>query len=167
MDPQSLKRVVNYSIALTSVAHLNEKISSHCINGNHPAFIPRFPWVHFIHNDSVNGSLETLAHPKQFSEYAKTHRAKAVYGPATHICHILQGLMNIFISNVSMLTQHWTANFVIKSILLLKEVTDFFFLISNHIGGLSYKTLLGLSVPAVDTTVNIWGRRTTRDAMRS
>lgn len=116
--------IVNYSIALTTVAHLNKKISSQYINGNHPTFIPRFPWVHFIHNDSVNGSLETLAHPKQFSEYAKTRRAKAASGPATHICHSLQGVMNIFTPNVRMPTQHWTANLVIKSTLFSVQVNE-------------------------------------------
>lgn len=30
-----------------------------------------FPWVHFIHNDSGNGSLETSVHPKQFSKNIK------------------------------------------------------------------------------------------------
>lgn len=119
------KRIVNYSIALTTVAHLNKEISSQCINGNHPTFISRFPWVHFIHNDSANGSLETLAHLKRFSEYAKTHGAKAAYGPAAHICHSLQGVMNIFIPNVRMPTQHWkNANLVIKSILFSIEVTE-------------------------------------------
>lgn len=77
-----------------------------------------FPWVYFIHNDSGNGSLETSVHPEQFLEYAKTGGATAAYGPATHICHCLPGLMNIFIPNVSLPPQSWTSNFVIKSILL-------------------------------------------------
>lgn len=90
------------------------------------------PRVHFIHNDSGNGSPETSAHPQRFSEYAKT-------GPATHICHCLPGLMNSFIPNVSTLPQHRTANWVLKSILLLTVAAE------NLINLKVYGWLLGVS----------------------
>lgn len=74
-----------------------------------------FPWVHFIHNDSGNGSLETSVDPKQSSEYADMGCAEQ-QSLGTHV--------NIFIPNVSMLPEQWTANLVIKSILLSTESTE-------------------------------------------